>query len=80
MTGSAPHHFAVRADGLVPCPRGSARPYADCYACASLQGTLEGADLVMLCGHGAPAPALRFASIAMGEAGLASRGVHASKR
>ncbi len=56
MTGSAPRHLVVSGDGLVTCPGGTQRPYGDCYGCAALQGTLEGADLVMLCGHGAPAP------------------------
>jgi hypothetical protein len=64
VTGSAPRHLVVRVDGLVLCPEGS-RAYQDCFRCPALQGTLEGAELVMLCGHGAPAPPLRFAAVTM---------------
>jgi hypothetical protein len=65
VTGSAPRHLAVRDDGRVPCPDGTMRQYRDCYACPSLQGTLEGEDLVVLCGHGAPLPPLRFSPVTM---------------
>jgi hypothetical protein len=70
----------MRADGLVPCPRGSLCTLAECHACSALQGTLEDVDLVVLCGDGSPTPALRFASVAMDDAGLASAGVRASER
>jgi hypothetical protein len=64
VTGSAPRHLAVRVDGSVSCPEGT-RSHRDCFTCPALQGTLEDADLVVLCGHGAPAPPLRFAAVTM---------------
>ena len=73
MIGSAPRHLVVRDGGLVLCPGGGTQPYGDCFACPALQGTLEGMDLVMLCGHGVPAPPLRFAAVAMGDPGPGTR-------
>ncbi len=58
MIQSAPNRIQVQPNGEIACPLHGSVTLAACGECPALHGTLEGQDVVILCGARQDRPAL----------------------